>query len=77
MHNSLNWLPKSQFYADHPDWYNNGATELCYTAHGNKDEYEKMMQACVDKAVATLTLYNKEDYPYLRILNFTEQDNCS
>lgn len=75
VHNSLNWLPKSQFYADHPDWYNNGATELCYTAHGNKDEYEKMMQACVDKAVATLTLYNKEDYPYLRILNFTQQDN--
>lgn len=75
VHNSLNWLPKTQFLADHPLWYNKSGTELCYTAHGDATEYESMQNACVEKAIATLKLYSKTDYPYLRILNFTQQDN--
>ena len=75
VHNSLVWLPMSQYAESHPDWYANSGAELCYTAHGNKDEYEEMQRTCVEKAIATLKLYNKEDNPDLRILNFTQQDN--
>ena len=83
VHNSLNWLPPEQFASSHPNWYNASKNQLCYTAGGRTDtttgarsaEYEKMLNAALDKAVATLKLYNAGQYPDLRILNFTQQDN--
>ena len=82
VHNSLNWLPPEQFASSHPNWYNASKNQLCYTAGGRTDtegarseEYEKMLDAALDKAVATLKLYNAVQYPDLRILNFTQQDN--
>lgn len=43
-HNSL------QYVKDSPDvndtWYNTAKTQLCYTAHGDAEQYEKMQEAC-------------------------------
>jgi len=43
-HNSI------QYVKDSPDvndtWYNNAKTQLCYTAHGDAEQYEKMQEAC-------------------------------
>ncbi len=43
-HNSL------QYVKDSPDvnalWYNTAQSQLCYTAHGDEAEYEKMLNAC-------------------------------
>ena len=83
VHNSLNWLPVEQFAAEHSGWYNKARNQLCYTAHGRIDkntgarsaEYEAMLNAALDKAIATLKMYDAEKYPDLRILNFTQQDN--
>lgn len=43
-HNSI------QYVKDSPDvndtWYNPAKTQLCYTAHGDAEQYEKMQEAC-------------------------------
>lgn len=53
-HNSIWWLPLARFNNPalpdeyHPDWYmtakDQETTQLCYTAHGNKDEYALMVE---------------------------------
>ena len=39
-----------QYVKDSPDvndtWYNTAKTQLCYTAHGDAEQYEKMQEAC-------------------------------
>ena len=78
-HNSTYWLPPEQFGTEHPGWYSANRKELCYTAHGDPEEYDLMVQAAAEKALGTLMLYDKETYPYHRILNFTQEDgpyNC-
>lgn len=76
VHNSLNWLPTAQYLKSNPLWYNNSGSELCYTAHGDPEQYKLMLAECAKKAIATLKIFDREQYPEIRILNFTQQDNA-
>ncbi len=48
-------LPYEQFYAEHPDCYSDASgnvgykAQLCYTAHGNKEEYKWMLEESFNK----------------------------
>lgn len=44
MHNSLKWLPPDKFLTEHSSWYASDLSQLCYTAHGDPEEYEAMQQ---------------------------------
>ncbi|MBQ8757467.1 MAG: DUF4838 domain-containing protein [Oscillospiraceae bacterium] len=70
-HNSI------QFIKDSPDvndtWYNAAKTQLCYTAHGDAQQYEKMQNACFetlkealiqtpDRDAVTFTIEDNSDY---------------
>ena len=70
-HNSL------QYVKDSPDvndtWYNAAKTQLCYTAHGDAEQYEKMQEACFislrdaliqtpDRDGVTFTIEDNSDY---------------
>lgn len=70
-HNSI------QYVKDSPDvndtWYNAGKTQLCYTAHGDAEQYEKMQEACFislrdaliqtpDREGVTFTIEDNSDY---------------
>lgn len=72
------WAHNSfQYVKDSPDvndtWYNNAKTQLCYTAHGDADQYEKMQEACFitlrdaliqtpDRDGVTFTIEDNSDY---------------
>lgn len=45
VHNSFKWLPKDTYMVDHPKWYADNGSQLCYTAHGDQEEYKAMQTA--------------------------------
>lgn len=70
-HNSI------QYIKDSPDvndtWYNTAKTQLCYTAHGDEAQYEKMLGACLvtmqealiqtpDRSGITFTIEDNHEY---------------
>ncbi len=75
VHNSTCWLPQEQYQGAHPKWYGSSGVDLCYTAHGDEAELNAMIEACVEKALDTLTLYDKESYPLYDVLTLTMQDS--
>ena len=70
-HNSFEWLPKDRYFEDHRKWYSDDKTQLCYTAHGDEDEYNLMLAAALKKAKALL---KDPTYADASILTFTQQD---
>lgn len=72
------WCHNSfQYVKDSPDvnssWYNTGKTQLCYTAHGDEAEYQKMLNASLitlqdalmedtAKTSVTYTMEDNSDY---------------
>ncbi len=48
-HNSFNWLPIEKYYSAHPDWYSNDKSQLCYTARGNEQSLNAMLDAALEK----------------------------
>ena len=50
-HNVFHYLPYETHYSVHPKWYKNGTTDqqLCYTAHGDANEYALMVQEVVEQ----------------------------
>ena len=72
-HNSLDYLPLDEYYKDHKDWYAYEAAtpvnQLCYSAHGNKAEYDIMLQTVFEGIMKTV-----EDFPDVAAISFTRQD---
>lgn len=48
-HNSLYYLPKRIYQAEHPSFYSTAGDQLCYTARGDQDEYDLMVELCAEK----------------------------
>ncbi len=57
LHNSLYYLPKDQYLASDPEFYSTKGEQLCYTARGNKEKYEKMVDICARKAEQSIKWY--------------------
>lgn len=55
----------------HPKWYNSTATQLCYTAHGDQEEYSLM----VDE-LAKLMIENYKANPKACLCVFGQEDNA-
>lgn len=51
IHNTLEILPPSLYLSDHPDWYETGTVDICYTAHGNAEEYKAMIQQIAENII--------------------------
>ncbi|MBO5363587.1 MAG: DUF4838 domain-containing protein [Clostridia bacterium] len=53
VHNIFYYLPVNKYLEDHPEWYssNESMRQLCYTAHGDPEEYEAMQQTMLDVMV--------------------------
>ncbi len=73
--NSLTYLPIATYKGDHPAWFSDNGSELCFTAHGNEDEYKLMVEECAKKVENSLKLYTPEEYPYYNAVSLTQQDN--
>ena len=71
-HNSLDYLPLSdpEVNAKKDIWFGPGQENLCYTAHGNPDEFEAMTTKVAKKMI---TLFDQ--FPNGTHIYFTHQDN--
>lgn len=78
VHNSFIYLPKKTYLADHRKWYSDGdGTQLCYSAHGDKEEYDKMIETAAERV-----LYYLDQSPDCCTITFTQEDvnsacNCA
>ncbi len=72
-HNSLDWLPKATYEEAHPRWYALGEGEdaqLCYTAHGEEEEYKAMVETAATRMIEKLKTNTS-----VGALTFSIQDN--
>ena len=77
IHNSDNVLPKSYWNDTHPDWFADSGSQLCYTAHGNAEEYEAMIAQVVKVVVSSLKQYKVADYPDYKFIGLMVEDENS
>lgn len=62
----------------HPDWYSNANTgytvgQLCYTAHGNEEEFELMLQASLEAAKKE---FMKDEFKDAFIFHWMTEDHA-
>ena len=75
-HNGFDVLSKSIYLNEedtenyHPSWYSVGGNQLCYTAHGDESELEKMIDTAAEYFI--LKIEAKEN---IKCVSFTIQDN--
>ena len=84
-HNSLLYLPKSDYYSSNPEFYSNKSdwtddgwgvkAQLCYTARGNTASYAKMIEICAGKITTALAKYSPTAYPNYNNVMIGIQDN--
>ena len=80
VHNSFDYLPYEQYGESNRKWYADKATQLvhggtgigqlCYSAHGDKEEYDLMLQTAFEGCVNTLI-----EQPNVAALTFTREDH--
>ena len=80
VHNSFDYLPPATYSATHRGWFadkttqlvhgGTGIGQLCYSAHGDKEEYDLMLQTAFEGCVKTL-----EEQPDRAALTFTREDH--
>ena len=70
VHNSFKWLSPDEYAGDHPLWYADDTTQLCYTAHGNSTEYEAMQNEIIEK----MKVY-AADNPNINTISVSQEDS--
>lgn len=81
VHNSYIYLDYNEYFETHPKWYSDKwmtlndeymPNQLCYTAHGDKSEYELMLDTAVESMMKYLD-QNKTS----STITFTQQDTAA
>jgi hypothetical protein len=73
IHNSFDVLPKTSPYAE-AEWYADDGQQLCYTAHGNEESYNRMIERIATVVTDCMKVYNPEKYPLFKFFTLTIQD---
>ncbi|MCQ2387078.1 MAG: DUF4838 domain-containing protein, partial [Clostridia bacterium] len=73
-HNSFSFVDPGKYSESHPLWYSSDKTQLCYTAHGNTDEYNALVNI-VYTQLKDIYLSAKDSGKQTVIIPFTQQDN--
>ncbi len=82
IHNSSNVLPK-EAPTSRASWFSDqsgtGAdnTQVCYTAHGNKEDYDAMVERIAYVIERSLMKYTPDKYPLRNVVTFTHEDNAN
>ena len=69
-HNTFGVLPKADYQKEHPGWYATDGLNLCYTARGDKEEYEKLQNEVLSKLKEAIIAN-----PDCERICFTHEDN--
>ncbi len=73
-HVTLYYLPIATYYEEHDEWFSDDMKQLCYTAHGDAEELELMLDAftaSIQKAVI-----DSPGRPIVSVSNMDEQVWC-
>lgn len=82
VHNTSNVLPRGAA-TSRENWYSDQSgqggdnTQLCYTAHGDEEDYEAMIDRIVYVLSRSLIKYSPDKYPLRNIMAFTHEDNSN
>lgn len=74
-HNSLYYLPRDEYEISDPEFYSIKGEQLCYTARGNQEKFERMTTLCAEKAIQSLKWYAPEQYPLMNTVMLGIADN--
>ena len=69
-HNSFVLLPPDLYAEKHPAWYGETKEQLCYTAHGDKEEYSLMVKTMAESLIKYI-----ESDPDKCNITMTQEDN--
>ena len=75
IHNTDNILPKAYWKNTHPQWFADSGSQLCYTAHGNMEEYEAMIDQVARVLVSSLQKYTVAEYPNYQFIGLMIEDD--
>ncbi len=56
-------------------WFSNAGNQLCYTARGNQDAYNAMVEICAAKVEYSLKRYPRDNFPMYVAATLTQEDN--
>lgn len=54
VHNVFEYVHPDDYAADYSEWYNNARTQLCYSARGDEEKREKLLNVVYEKMVEAL-----------------------
>ncbi len=78
-HNTLHFLPYSTYGAEYGDyWYDNATNpkQLCWTAHGDEDKYNKMVEEFSNTVKDVVKFCYADGKKYLIISNMDDFSSC-
>ena len=76
-HNTDDIIPRDYWYDKHPAWFADSGAQLCYTAHGDPEEYEALLNQATKIIVQGMKKYPVEDYPQYKYIGFMIEDDSS
>ena len=62
-HNSFYFLPLDEYFETKRNFYSVAGNQLCFTAHGNTDDFNLMVDLCAEKITNSLQWYDPVNYP--------------
>ena len=71
-HNTFKYLPPATYQAEHPDWYSVRGDQLCYTARGNAEERDAMIENIAGQITG---LFSREEYRNYNLISVSIEDN--
>lgn len=72
IHNAFEFIPKSQYQAQHPEWYSLDGTQPCFTARGVAEEYDAYIHTIAEKMIEEI-----DRNPAYENITFTMEDTPS
>ncbi|MBR4419338.1 MAG: DUF4838 domain-containing protein [Clostridia bacterium] len=77
-HNALGWFGKDENLKTHKDWFNDPVkpTQPCYTAHGNAEEWQLMVEYAVNNLKQALMLDREKEVVLFCCEDNSDTCNC-
>lgn len=82
IHNTSNVIPK-EYEGARDTWFSDQSaqgpdnTQLCYTVHGNQEDYDALVERVAYVIERSLIRYTPEQYPLRNVVAFTHEDNAN
>lgn len=74
IHNCLDIIPRNAPDA-RPNWFSDSGDQVCYTAHGNAEDYEALVSKSARIIEEGLMVFDPVNYPLKNLVSFTMEDN--